>query len=250
LPENPLLPHRKLRELYTLMQQCRALDAQAAKSTPKASRKSLPAREAILAATTIHLLPGDLLSADLADDTLPQLAPAPKSKKAPTGLLTIPPAQPRLPLCAAAARALQASASEALLLAFVTTGISNPGWTYALEWAQQAQLPLLLTCVDASAGLSKASRTAKTTEPTLDLPSITAFSRKLKLPVLPVDGEDAVALYRVMQESALRARLGGGPAVIWALTTPPGVNSLPRSQQPISRLQKYMATRNISLPRP
>ncbi len=249
MPENPLLPHRKLRELYTLMQHCRDLDAQAIKATPKTSRKPLPAREAILAATTIHLLPGDLLSAELADDTIPQLAPAPKTKKAPIGLFTVPAPQPRLPLCAAAARAIQASDSEALLLAFVNAGTPNPGWTYALEWAQQAQLPFLLTCIDASGGSSKLLRSPKSDEPALNLPTITAFARKLKLPVLPVDGEDAVALYRVMQESALRARLGGGPAVIWALTTPPGAKPLPRSLQPISRLQKYMATRNISLPR-
>jgi pyruvate dehydrogenase E1 component alpha subunit len=248
LPENPLLPHRKLRELYTLMQQCRDLDAKAAKSQPVSLRKSLPAREAILAATTIHLLPGDLLSADLSDNTLPQLAPAPKTKKAPTGLFITTSPQPRLPLCAGAARALQASDAEALLLAFATAGAPNPGWTYALQWAQQAQLPLLLACTDASGGSSKTCSTAKS-EPTLDLSSVSTFARKLKLPVMPVDGEDAVALYRVMQESALRARHGGGPAVIWAITTPGTSKPLPRSKQPLARLQKYMATRNISLPR-
>jgi TPP-dependent pyruvate/acetoin dehydrogenase alpha subunit len=72
--------------------------------------------------------------------------------------------------------------------------------------------------------------------------------------MMPVDGEDAVGVYRVMQESALRARLGGGPAVIWAFMNP-GLNSSPsrtadqpRAKQPIARLRSYLAARQITLP--
>ncbi len=74
------------------------------------------------------------------------------------------------------------------------------------------------------------------------------FAKKLGLPILAVDGEDAVAVYRVMQESVIRARYGGGPAVLWAVTTPPGT-ALTRSRQPLARLEHYLAVRKIKLPR-
>jgi hypothetical protein len=64
--------------------------------------------------------------------------------------------------------------------------------------------------------------------------------------VVSVDGEDAVAVYRVMQECVVRTRVIGGPAVIWALSTP-ATAPLTRAQQPIARLRSYMAARNIKL---
>jgi hypothetical protein len=55
-----------------------------------------------------------------------------------------------------------------------------------------------------------------------------------------------------MQESVLRARLGGGPAVLWAVMKPASGSAtklpsakLPRSSQPIVRLEKYLTARNI-----
>jgi hypothetical protein len=62
LPENPLLPHRKLRELHALMLRCRELD--------RKNKIALPgAREALLSATAIHLQAGDLLCAQPGDTT-------------------------------------------------------------------------------------------------------------------------------------------------------------------------------------
>ncbi|MEK6398266.1 MAG: hypothetical protein V4734_09290, partial [Terriglobus sp.] len=44
--------------------------------------------------------------------------------------------------------------------------------------------------------------------------------KSTKVPILPVDAGDAVAVCRVMQESLLRARNGWGGAVIHAITMP------------------------------
>ena len=77
---------------------------------------------------------------------------------------------------------------------------------------------------------------------------MTRFAKRHKLPVLTVDGEDAVAVYRVMQESALRARQGGGPSVLWAVMTPKqSVATMPASIQPVARLRGYLAARKIPL---
>jgi hypothetical protein len=243
LSENPLLPHRKLRELRALMLRCRELER-------KQKFRSF-AREALLAATSIHLLPGDLLSASPSDQVADKLAPEARKPGASGNLTAVSSLSARLPLCAAAARGLQAAGSQAagtdgIVLAFTRAGAAESGWQASLEWAQQSSLPLLLVCADATGGIR--SRSGKRKEPRLDFASISRLAKRLNLPVMPIDGEDAVAVYRVMQESVLRARLGGGPAVLWAVMTPlsGAAPKLPRASQPIARLESYMAERNIS----
>jgi pyruvate dehydrogenase E1 component alpha subunit len=236
--ENPLLPHRKLKELYKLMLRCREL-----------SDKTL-AREALLAATTIHLQPGDLLCPEPGDD-LATLAPAAKSKKLPASTLIPPAGLARLAAAAAAARGLQAAppappaesedpAEPALVLAYARTSIAEPAWQPALTWAHTAALPLILTIADTGTN----ARTSAT-QPALTWPNLSGFAKRLRLPILSVDGEDAVAVFRCMQESAIRARSGSGPAIIWAVMSP---KPQPRSRQPLARLQKYLADRKIPLP--
>jgi hypothetical protein len=245
LPENPLLPHRKLRELHTLMLEVRDLELKLARK-----QKPTTAREALLAATSMQLLPGDLLSARTGDLTAAQLAPEgkklnPTDKKARTNgtLPPVPNIRPRLALCAAAAKALQAAGTDGLVLSFTHCAAPEPAWLPALEWAQSAMLPLILACTD-PIGRRPTPKT-KPTDPTLDFATISRLAARTKLAVLTVDGEDAVAVYRVMQESVLRARNGGGPAVIWAVMSA-STPKPKRAQQPIPRLEAYLAARNIS----
>jgi hypothetical protein len=237
LAENPLLPHAQLRALHALMVRCRALEQ---RRKPAAAT----AREALLAATAMHLKPGDLLCAEPGDPTPAHLAPEPHQTRL-SGELTLPAALAgRLALCAATARGLQGAAAageNGLVLAYARAGSAEPGWEKALAWAQEAQLPLLLACDDATGG-----RNSQKTGGTLNWASMTQLCRRTKLPAISVDGEDAVALYRVMQECVLRARLGGGPAVIWAVMSP-AQRTLARSQQPVARLRNYMAARGIGL---
>ena len=238
MSENPLLPHHKLRELHSLMLRCRELERK------DKSRSS--AREALLAATSIHLLEGDLLSASPKDQTAGHLAHAGKKPSENGSLVATTALSERLPLCAAAARGLQAAGTEGLVLAFAQAGTAEPGWQAALEWAQQSQLPVIVALADATGGVP--SRTRKRGERALDFGAMSSFAKRVKLPVLTVDGEDAVAVYRVMQESVLRARFGGGPAVLWAVMTPLNAGSpkRPRSSQPVARLESYLAARGIS----
>jgi Dehydrogenase E1 component len=238
LSENPLLPHSKLRELHALMVRCRSLERK------QISRASV--REALLAATLIHLLPGDLLSGDAGDRVIEKLAPEGKHHQPEGTVIGGPALDARLPLCAAAARGLQAAGADGVLLAFASAGSPEPGWIAALDWAQRSQLPLLLACSDATNGAVSGSR--KGAESAIDFSSMSRFARQHHLPILTVDGEDAVAVYRVMQESVLRARQGGGPSVLWAVMTPGrSLAAMPRSSQPIARLRSYLAARKISL---
>jgi pyruvate dehydrogenase E1 component alpha subunit len=241
LPENPLLPNRKLRELHALIERCRDLE----KRNPARARAG--AREALLAATAIQLLPGDVLLAEPGDRAAAALAPLPKSSAAPAAAT---PSIPRIPLAAAMAAGLQAAATAeganaGLVLALARAAAAEPGWSAALEWAHAAQLPLLLCCADATGGKLPRAGASKQ-DPALTWTNLSRFAKKLRLPVFAVDGEDAVAVYRVMQESVIRARDGGGPAVLWAVLSPQPPTGL---QRPLARLRSYLESRRISLRR-
>lgn len=246
MSENPLLPHRKLSELYLLMLRC--LDLERAAARRRGSRSS--AREALLAATTVQLMPGDMLCSE-ADDTVAQeLAPPGKDPKVPGTLQALTGA--RLAACAAAARGLTAAGSNGLVLAYTRAGVAEPGWIEAMSWAHEQRVPLIVVCEDAVNGGGASRQTAKAGARQSQLLSWTAMqslAKKLRLPILAVDGADAVAVYRVMQESVIRARHNDGPAVIWAVTPAKGAD-LPRPEKPLGRLQSYLKARSIPLPKP
>ena len=235
MSENPLLPHRRLKELHALMLRCHTLDR----------RRGGPTRDALLAASAIQLQPGDLLLAEGPDPAAEALAPLPKPNAAATGKSAAEPAEDlrlpkvsRLSLAAATALGLRISGSDGIVMALATAGSTEPGWAAALEYAHHARLPLLLVCADATGGRTRSSSAA------LNWQTVSKLAKKLRLPVLSVDGEDAVAVYRVAQESVLRARVGDGPAVIWGVLTPGGSKPT-RSTQPIARMESYLAARGL-----
>ena len=241
MAENPLLPHRKLQELYALILHCRALDR-----ALRGKAKS-PAREALLAASAIHLHPGDLVFAEADDPVAAALAPVPrKSVRRPR---TAPVEStafhlPRLAAAAAAAHSLSPRAKN-LVLAHTHENALEPNWQASLRFAQANRLPLLFLC----AGVHPHPRLRAAQKNNRDAfiwESVGRLCARLRLPLLPVDGEDAVALFRVFQESSHHARSGAAPAVIWAMFHPSTV-ALSRSQTPVARFQAYCRARGIKL---
>lgn len=231
---------------------CRALDVRAKARNRRYA--ALPVREALAAATAIHLQPGDVLCAAVDDALTHHLAPATRSaaEGRPSDvhgseLIAPAAANSRLLLAAAAAHALKTAARPGdggVVLAFAQTSQPEPEWATALEWARQAELPLILAVADAPATPQPRGSKARPRAAQLSWPTISAFARRTKLPVLTVDGMDAVALYRAMQESTIRARSGLGPAVLWAVME---AGELKPSQLPIARLRQYMKVRGIAL---
>jgi pyruvate dehydrogenase E1 component alpha subunit len=228
LADNPLLPKDRLRELHALMHRIRVEDL----------RRSKSSREALLAGALIHLSTGDLVSGRADDATLRALAPQSNAGEAAHDV----PQSLRIPLCAAAARGIQTAGTDRLAVAFTDAGAPEAGWADALRWAYRDRLPFLLIVADNGTSISskKASRNA----PPLLWPELTKMAHSIHLPHFPVDGEDAVAVYRVMQETSARARAGGGPSVIWAMLS---AERLAPRQQPLKRLEEYMAARSIGL---
>lgn len=226
MADNPLLPQNRLRELHALMHRIRTMDR----------RRSTTSREALLAATLIHLSAGDLVSGRADDATLPTLAPESKAGKHAHDL----PQSLRIPLCAAAARGMLTAGTDRLAVAFSDAGALDTGWEDALRWAHRDRLPFLFIVADTGASLNKKSSSS---DAPLVWPKLTKLAHSLHLPHFPVDGEDAVAVYRVVQETSARARSGGGPSVIWAMLNAERL----ANQQPLKRLDAYMAARGIKL---
>lgn len=250
MAENPLLPNAELRALLALTKRCVALDAAATRNRkPSRAAGPLPAREALIAGTALQLKPGDLLLPERDDATLTQLAKERQDAGDDSANLLPTSARPssRLMLAAAMAAALRAANTEHLVVVYTHHRAIEPDWESALAWAQERLLPLIVVCADprdqnAFTADPRAPRDAFTWQ------AVATSTRRSKLPVLTLEGEDAVAVYRAMQESALRARAGGGPAVLWAmLPSPAQASKRSRSAHPLSRLEKYMRVRKIPL---
>jgi Dehydrogenase E1 component len=228
LHENPLLPNAKLRELYALMQRARSLSKAPA---------SAPRFEAILCATLMHIEPGDFINpppnAPVAALLAAERTTPPRKKPVPAQ--TLPPAQ-RLALASGIAQGLKIATPGRFAVVYTDAGRPETGWQEALTYAATARLPLIL--VIASVETTRAANPRSLTWPTLS-----KLGKKLRLPVLTVDGADAVAVYRVMQESAHRARLGDGVAIIWCAL--PAKNS--PATDPLRTMKAYLAARNLYL---
>jgi pyruvate dehydrogenase E1 component alpha subunit len=136
---------------------------------------------------------------------------------------------------------MQTAGTDRIAVAFTEAGTSETGWADALQWAHRDRLPFLLIVADNG---TRSRKAASPNAPPLFWPELTKLAHGIHLPHFPVDGEDAVAVYRVMQETSARARAGGGPSVIWAMLS---AEQLARRQQPLTRLEDYMAVRGIKL---
>jgi pyruvate dehydrogenase E1 component alpha subunit len=143
----------------------------------------------------------------------------------------------------AAANNLPPGHATTLVVAYTAAPAREPGWPDAITWAHRDRLPFLLVCADSTAGRAPRTSSRAKAEP-ITWPAVSRLASKLHLPLFPVDGDDAVAVFRVMQEAAARARDHGGPSILWAVQS---TARLPRRQQPLGRLEAYLAARGISL---
>lgn len=260
LAENPLLPDEQLRALLAHTRHCAKLGAAAHRASARkgqtrgtlrrGSAAGPGSREALLAATTLQLGSGDLLVPETGDKVAALLAPAKEGAVNAAGPLLpeLERGSSRLLLGTAMAAALKATGSDRLVLTYTRAGAIEPGWAAALRWGQTRLLPLVLVCSDAR-GPEAFRPSPPSPEEAFTWERVRALARKLQLPVLSVDGEDAVAVYRAMQESVLRARAGGGPAVLWAMlpTSRELAAGRPAAVAPVRRLERYLRARKIPL---
>jgi TPP-dependent pyruvate/acetoin dehydrogenase alpha subunit len=265
---NPLINNDRLKQLYASMLRCRMLAEKAShlRRGKHVGGLTLSVKqEAAAVGVVSHLLAGDAL-ATAEGDLIPSFLKG-TSLDAIISLLSNPPAeahtsmngdadlslglipmvrdfQTRLNIATGTALAYKMQNNARVVTAFFTGETESlPGWQQTLKFADDHDLPIVYVI------LRDLSAEALPTEHAPD-----TFA-SLSFPVIPVDGHDVVAVYRVAQESILRARLGSGPTLIEAKTyrsnrrtidagRNPGTAS-PETNDPIQNMEVYLTMKGL-----
>jgi TPP-dependent pyruvate/acetoin dehydrogenase alpha subunit len=79
-------------------------------------------------------------------------------------------------------------------------------------------------------------------EPTAQAGSLLANVKDCGFPIIPVDGDDVVAIYRVATESIARIRQGRGPTLIECLACPA---TEAQGNDPIVKMERYLSRKGL-----
>jgi TPP-dependent pyruvate/acetoin dehydrogenase alpha subunit len=260
LHENPLVPNNKLRQMYLAMAEARALDDHIVKLLGPSRRlrgfDSVRGQEAARVSTVIDLLPGDLVSdsqpgfvMDLLTGTktnsllerVATLSSGKKTKKARTSVVSgrllpwIDDPGERLRMSMGAALSFKVLGRPHVVVAYVRHGsVSKGDWRRILSLASKLELPVIFIV------LPSAKR-----QKTGDHENLSNEARRWGVPGIPVDAADAVALYRVAQESLGRSRGGDGPILIECLAFLKKAKGRDTAPDPLVLLADSLVRRNI-----
>lgn len=236
--ENPLIPNAKLRQMYSGMARLRTLSEDVGRSNRKAA-PYLRHWEAPLVSTSVDLGPNDVVSdatpssdgqssvlsflrGDPAEAVLEPKSPGRALRRKtlagcgaagrlPAGLGV----QERMWAAVGAAGAAKARAGAVktggndpqqagVAIVYARAGEMAPRiWRKVLTYASIEALPILFVVLP-----------TENSRPDSRTGTMSAIALQHGIPGMPVDCEDAVAIYRVAQEAIGRARDDGGPALI------------------------------------
>ena len=282
--ENPLIPNTRLRQIYLAMVQARALE----KALPAAKRGraigmgAKTARtlgmEACLVSTAADLGPDDLVSDALAGGAVEYLrgtalrevlrpGKAERSRKRRAGsAVAVCGAAGRLPGAAdateriwvalGAAAALKvasardranakvedtaedgtASPQAGVVMVYTLPGeVTTVQWKKILKFTVDHELPMIFAFFSERGADVKTGR-------------VSALAMGCGVPAILVDKDDAVAIYRVAQESIGHARIGGGAAlIVCAAFVPQGAAGNARvTEDAIAGLERYLEQRGVA----
>jgi TPP-dependent pyruvate/acetoin dehydrogenase alpha subunit len=118
-----------------------------------------------------------------------------------------------LPIAAGAAFAAKTLGQDKVAVSFFGDGAVHQGaWHEALDFAALLQVPVIFVCEN--------NLYAETTaiDYHLNATSITAMASNYNIPASQVDGMDVFAVRRSTEQAIERARSGGGPTLIEAMT--------------------------------
>jgi pyruvate dehydrogenase E1 component alpha subunit len=118
-----------------------------------------------------------------------------------------------LPIAAGAAFAAQRQGQDKVVASFFGDGAVHQGaWHEALDFAALLSVPVIFVCEN--------NLYAETTavDYHLNATSITAMAAPYGMPATQVDGMDVFAVRRATEQAIERARSGGGPSLIEAMT--------------------------------
>ncbi len=176
----------------------------------------------------------------------------------PAGIRDLPVCVPmgtHVPHAVGLACAARARREDSVVLCYFGDGASSEGITQeAMNFAGSFQAPIVFVCVNNQWAIS-IPRSRQTRAKTLAHRAL-AYG----LPGIQVDGNDLLAMVTVTREAVARAREGGGPTLIEAVTyrlTPHSTADDPRkyredaevaaweAREPLPRLRRYLETKGL-----
>jgi TPP-dependent pyruvate/acetoin dehydrogenase alpha subunit len=251
--------------MYVAMAEARVLDEhiaglqQRAKGTKgvKAGRRleSTRGQEACRVSTAIDLGPGDLVSDShdgvvmnllagaKADSLLRRVSMIHSGKKngvklggtAGRLLPWIDDAGERLKMAMGAALSFKTFRRANVVVAYVRYGEIGKGvWRKVLELAAKLELSVIFVILPAVKGEKRTGMT-----------NLSAKTAKWGVPGIPVDAGDAVALYRVAQESLGRTRCGDGPVLIECVEHPTQGSKGSVAVDPLMQMREFLLGRKV-----
>ncbi len=248
--ENPLMPDERLRQMYLAMVQMRLLEEhlRARKGAAKGAARLL-GEEAVRVSTALSLGAGDVLSDLSATPAMDLLLGAKLRGLLGTkgGKATLAEGSPlRLPMAADAGEqmewaagaglALKAQRGGRVLLVYLRAAeVKRQEWKRTLKVAGERELPIIFVAMPVVKG-----------GVAIEAGELAAKSREWGVPGFPVDGSDAIALYRVMQESLLRARSDGGPALMECIRFDTGAKGGGKAVDPLERLRELLSVKGVA----
>jgi pyruvate dehydrogenase E1 component alpha subunit/2-oxoisovalerate dehydrogenase E1 component alpha subunit len=163
---------------------------------------------------------------------------------------------PQIPQAVGAAWAMKMKKTRSLAVGFSGDGAtSQPDFHNAMNFAAVFKTPCIILCQNNhwSISVPVSRQTASET--------IAIKARAYGMPSARVDGNDVLAVYKAVQEAAERARSGGGPTFIEALTYRIGAHSTSddptryrseeevetwRQKDPLVRLRRHLVTLGLT----
>jgi TPP-dependent pyruvate/acetoin dehydrogenase alpha subunit len=263
-----LISDAKLKQLYASMVECRLLTERASRlrGRPRSAGRYADSigQEAIATGCVIDLRPEDTIAlaphnaiaslvkgAPLGDIVAQMYAPLTATSQQPNVIMPSPTQGTQLGLATSAALVNKQKKKSNVVVAFsdkATTTLSC--WHEALALADKKSLPIIFVVED---------------NPWTDLASFRADEenagsekpRSYGFPVITVDANDVVAVYRVAYESVERVRQGGGPVLVkgnpyrlYDTTKQRVVSSAARRKRdPLFHMERYLRNKGLFTPR-
>lgn len=251
--ENPLVPNKQLRQIYATMAEARVLDEFVVRTAAKIGSRfhSTRGEEACHVSTAIGLGDGDIVS-DSHNGVIMNLIAGSSTtsllrrldsilsgekrrqvRRSRANVAQLPwtkDTATRLAMVLGAAATIKSMGRSNLVMAY-THGreLSDADWRRVLRLAAELELPIIFVALP-----SKGSYR-----------NLSAKAQACGLPGFPVDAADAVAIYRVAQESIGRARNDGGPVLIECLTHRfPAGNAA--ENDPLTQLRAFLLGRRVA----
>lgn len=220
--ENPLYSSETLRRMYRYMVQCRAFAEGAARARRK-SNGGTPASglEAVEVATMVHLRPGDTImprgghwtSRRLPEGPLAmmmaELFPEQREQIASTVIADESVGAGHAGIATGLALGHKKQNDGSVVVALSDrASLGEAATSEAMAFAGERKLPIIYVVENNLwEGMRRANANGSDDE-------MRVRALHYGFPAMPVDGNDAIAVYRVAQEAIARARKNGGPTLI------------------------------------